>query len=45
MKLDDILEQAPKNNLIGNSIIITHAKLQRYKKILCSVSGEVIVIF
>lgn len=39
MKLNDILEQAPKNNLIGDSIIITHAKLQRYKKILCSVSG------
>lgn len=39
MNLDGILEQAPKNNLIGDSIIITHAKLQRYEKILCSVSG------
>ncbi len=39
MNLDEILEQAPRNNLIGDSIIITHAKLQRYEKILCSVSG------
>ena len=39
MKLDEILEKAPKNNIIGNSIIITHAKLQQYKKILCSISG------
>lgn len=39
MNLDEILEQAPKNNLIGDSIIITYAKLQRYEKILCSVSG------
>ena len=39
MNLDDILEQAPRNNLIGNSIIITYAKLQQYDKILCSISG------
>ena len=39
MNLDEILEQAPKNNLIGDSIIVTYAKLRQYKKILCSVSG------
>lgn len=39
MNLDEILEQAPQNSLIGDSLIITHAKLQRYEKILCSVSG------
>jgi len=39
MKLDEILKQAPKNNLITDSLIVTHAKLQRYEKILCSVSG------
>lgn len=39
MNLDEILEQSPKNNLIGDSIIITYAKLQQYEKILCSVSG------
>ena len=39
MNLDEILKQAPKDNLIGDSIIITYAKLQRYEKILCSVSG------
>ena len=39
MNLDEILEQAPKNNLIGDSIIVTYAKLQQYQKILCSVSG------
>lgn len=39
MNLDEILKQAPKNNLIGDSLIITYAKLQRYERILCSVSG------
>lgn len=39
MEFDEIFDQAPKNNLIGDSIIITHNKLQTYKKILCSVSG------
>lgn len=39
MKLEEILEQAPKNNLIGDSIIITYAKLKQYKKIMCSISG------
>ena len=39
MKLNAILKQAPKNNLITDSLIVTHAKLQRYEKILCSVSG------
>lgn len=39
MKLDEILEQSPLNDLICNSIIITYAKLQRYEKVLCSVSG------
>ena len=39
MKLDEILMQAPKNNLIGDSIIVMYSKLQRYEKILCSVSG------
>ena len=39
MNLNEILDLAPKNELIGDSIIITYSKLQRYKKILCSVSG------
>lgn len=39
MELYDLLENAPKNNLIADSIIITHSKLQRYDKILCSISG------
>lgn len=39
MDFDSILEQAPKNNLIGDSIIVTYAKLQQYQKILCAVSG------
>ena len=39
MKLDELLSDAPKNNLITDSIVITHAKLQRYNKILCSISG------
>ena len=39
MKLEEILEQAPGDKLIVDSLVITHAKLQRYDKILCSVSG------
>lgn len=39
MDLVEILEQAPNNKLICDSLVITHAKLQRYEKILCSVSG------
>lgn len=39
MELDEILERAPKNNVIADSIVITHAKLQRYNKILCAISG------
>lgn len=39
MNLDEILEQSPEDNLIVDSIIITHAKLRQYEKILCSVSG------
>ena len=42
MNLDEILKQAPKDNLIGDSIIITYAKLQRYDVLLAE---EVIVIF
>ncbi|MBR1597389.1 MAG: phosphoadenosine phosphosulfate reductase family protein [Lachnospiraceae bacterium] len=39
MNLDDILDQAPQNSLIGNSLIITYDKIRKYDKILCSVSG------
>jgi len=30
MNLNEILDLAPKNKLIGDSIIITYSKLQRY---------------
>lgn len=39
MELDELLNNAPRNELIGNSLIKTHAKLEMYDKILCSVSG------
>lgn len=39
MELNEILQHAPKNDLIGNSFIITYSKLQKYEKVLCSVSG------
>lgn len=39
MKLSEILEKAPQNEVIIDSIVITNAKLQRYNKILCSISG------
>lgn len=39
MELEEILLNAPQNNLIIDSLVITHAKLVRYNKILCSISG------
>lgn len=39
MKLDEILENVPEDSLIVESIVITNSKLQRYEKILCSISG------
>lgn len=40
MNLFDIIKSAPKESqLITDSIVITHAKLQQYNNILCSVSG------
>lgn len=38
-ELERLLDEAPRNNLIVDSIIITHSKLERYEKIMCSVSG------
>ena len=40
MELLEILQNAPKDSqMIADSIVITHAKLKRYDKILCSISG------
>lgn len=39
MKLEEILQDAPQDGQIIDSIVITHSKLQRYDKILCSISG------
>ncbi|MCH5281001.1 MAG: phosphoadenosine phosphosulfate reductase family protein [Lachnospiraceae bacterium] len=40
MELFEIIKVAPeKNQLITDSIVITHAKLKQYNKILCSISG------
>lgn len=40
MGLFEIIREAPENSqIITDSIVITHAKLQQYEKILCSVSG------
>ena len=40
MKLFEILQNTPEDSqLITDSIVITHAKLKRYDKILCSISG------
>lgn len=40
MELFEIIKNAPENSqLITDSIVITHAKLKQYDKILCSVSG------
>lgn len=40
MELFDILQDAPEDSqLITDSIVITHAKLKQYNKILCSISG------
>ena len=38
-ELEILLDGAPRNNFIGDSLIITHSKFQRYNKILCSISG------
>ena len=39
IELEQLLDGAPRNNLIVDSIIITHNKLSRYKKVMCSISG------
>lgn len=39
MDLNGLLEEAPCNELIGNSLVVTYAKLQQYDRILCSISG------
>lgn len=39
MKLEEIMVELPQDELIGDSIVITHSKLKRYNKILCSISG------
>lgn len=40
MNLFEIIKNAPETSqLITDSIVITHSKLQQYNKILCSVSG------
>lgn len=38
-ELESILENAPSNELIVKSLLVTHNKLRRYKKIMCSISG------
>lgn len=38
-ELEKILDSAPYDNIIAESIIITHSKLGRYDKIVCSISG------
>ena len=40
MELLEVLQNAPEGSqLITDSIVITHAKLKQYEKILCSISG------
>lgn len=40
MELFEVLQNAPEGSqLITDSIVITHAKLKKYEKILCSISG------
>lgn len=40
MGLFEIIKSAPEDSqLITDSIVITHSKLQQYEKILCSISG------
>lgn len=39
MKLQEVLENAPDDVVIMDSFVITDAKLKRYDKVLCSVSG------
>ena len=39
MTLNELLEQMPDNQIICDSFVITHSKITRYNKILCSVSG------
>lgn len=38
-ELERVLDGAPCNNLVADSIIITHHKLRLYDKIMCSISG------
>lgn len=38
-ELEILLDEAPRNNLIADSLIVTHSKLQRYDRIMCSISG------
>ena len=39
MKLLDVLETAPNDKAIVESLVMTEAKLRQYDKILCSISG------
>lgn len=39
MELNEIIKAAPNDGTIVESIVITHSKLKRYEKILCSISG------
>lgn len=39
MKLSDVLTNAPEDSIITDSFVITDAKIKRYKKIMCSISG------
>ena len=38
-ELQELLEAAPKDLFIVDSIMITHNKLKKYNKIMCSISG------
>ena len=41
MELFEILEDCPKNQIIGDNLVRAYSKInnQKYKKILCSISG------
>ncbi len=39
MELNEIIKDAPNDVTIVESIVITHSKLKKYEKILCSISG------
>lgn len=39
MTVEELVQNAPDDKLIIDSLVMTHSKLQRYDKILCSISG------